>query len=283
MKRFLTKSALLAFRTVLNTQARVSPQAAGKLALDFFRTPRRGRLRSSDEEFLSKSQREVLMCGEIPIQTYHWEGSGPCVLLAHGWESNTVRWTSVIHRLRKKKYRIVALDAPAHGASGSKRFDAVLYAKAMRVVSENYQPDFILGHSVGGMAAVYYLAEHTAAWVKGLVIMASPVTLRIIFQGFQKIIGVNDQVMEALEQMFEAKYDQAKVDSFDLKLMAHKVPQPTAMLYADNDPIAPASEGQKLASAWPGAQFYEFSGAGHSLKGQDVLKTLDRILEAWKD
>ncbi len=283
MNRFFAKGALLALRTIWNIQARFAPLAAGKLALDFFRTPRRGRLRPTDEEFLSKAQREVLMSGEIPIQTYLWEGTGPCVLLAHGWESNTVRWTSIIHRLRKKHYRIVALDAPAHGASGSKRFDAVLYAKAIGVVSEKYRPDFILGHSAGGMAAVYYLADHAADWVKGLVIMASPVTLRIVFQGFQRIIGVNDRVMEALERRFEEKYQNATVDSFDLKLMAHKVKKLTAMMYADNDPVAPASEGRKLAAVWSGAQFHEFQGAGHSLKGQEVLKTLDRILEGWMD
>jgi pimeloyl-ACP methyl ester carboxylesterase len=283
MKRFFAKAARLALRTFLNVQARFAPLAAGKLALDFFRTPRRGRLRASDEEFLSKAQHEVLMCGEIPIQAYHWEGTGPSVLLAHGWESNTVRWTSVIHRFRKKHFRIIALDAPAHGASGSDRFDAVLYAKAIRVVSEKYQPDFILGHSVGGMAAVYYLAEHRADWVKGLLIMASPVTLRIVFQGFQRIMGVSDRVMEALERRFEEKYQNATVDSFDLKLMAHKVNQLTALMYADNDPIAPATEGRKLAATWTGAQFHEFQGAGHSLKGQEVLKTLDRILEGWMD
>ena len=70
----------------------------------------------------------------------------------HGWESNSGRWKNIIQRLQQEQYNIVALDAPAHGASGSSSFNAILYSKFITVVSKNFKPNFFIGHSVGGMA-----------------------------------------------------------------------------------------------------------------------------------
>jgi hypothetical protein len=50
--------------------------------------------------------------------------------------------------------------------------------------------------------------------------------------------------MDRLEQIFEATYENATVNSFDLKLMAYKVKKFSAMMNAYNAPVAPASEGK---------------------------------------
>ena len=56
----------------------------------------------------------------------------------------------------KKADNIVALDAPAHGTSGSKIFNAVLYSKFIEVVCKEFKPSILMGHSVGGMAISYF-------------------------------------------------------------------------------------------------------------------------------
>ena len=66
--------------------------------------------------------------------TYYWEGNNKTILLAHGWESNSFRWKNLITELQRYGYSIVALDAPAHGDSGSKMFNAILYSEFINML-----------------------------------------------------------------------------------------------------------------------------------------------------
>ncbi len=113
---------------LINVIGLFSKKSAARLALYLFTTPRRGRLTEKQYDFLGTSFREELTVNSIPVMTYRWLGKGKTILLAHGWESNAARWQYLIEPLRKLDYNIIALDAPAHGKSGSKRFNAVLYA-----------------------------------------------------------------------------------------------------------------------------------------------------------
>jgi uncharacterized protein (DUF305 family) len=52
MSPFLRKLAIALLRFQINTTALFSPIRAGRMALDIFRTPRKGRLRDQDRLFL---------------------------------------------------------------------------------------------------------------------------------------------------------------------------------------------------------------------------------------
>ena len=51
------------------------------------------------------------------LVAWRW-GEGPTVLLAHGFEGSPVQFGAVIDALVERGYAAVALDMPAHGASG---------------------------------------------------------------------------------------------------------------------------------------------------------------------
>ena len=110
---------------------------ASKLALKLFSKPRSGQLTSSANLFLESANKKTLFYNDTPIQTYHWKGDKETLLLAHGWESNTSRWRHKIETLHKEGYSIYALDGPAHGASGSDTFNAILYSEFINVVSQD--------------------------------------------------------------------------------------------------------------------------------------------------
>ncbi|MDN3678696.1 alpha/beta hydrolase [Flavobacterium paronense] len=55
---------------------------------------------------------------------------------------------------------IIAIDAPAHGLSDGKEFNAPKYAEYLHVLIQKYQPKIIIGHSIGGAAIAYYLNKY---------------------------------------------------------------------------------------------------------------------------
>jgi pimeloyl-ACP methyl ester carboxylesterase len=276
-KERLKQSAIAALGYSINVQALFAPLAAGKRAVEVFRTPLSGRLREHHQTLLRKAQYELIETKEYRIPTYLWDHTGPTVLLAHGWQSNAARWRSLIDRLRKNQYRIVALDAPGHGASPDKYFDALLYSKHLQVVVEKFQPAFIIGHSAGGMAAMYYLAENRPTFVKGVAVMAAPGSLYSVLKGFQKVLKLSDQVMQQMERAF-ALLGYSNLRDFDLAQFAARIDLPALLLYDHEDTIATVGDGREVAEHWQGSRFMAFAGHGHSMQHKEVYQALEQFL-----
>src|SRR5690554_2838895 len=145
------------------------PYAADK-AMYLFTTPRAGRINEEQSDFLHTAYQEELKYKHYPIMTYRWLGKKQTILLTHGWESNAARWKNLILDLKKKGFNVIALDAPAHGKSGGRAFDAMLYAEFINVVAQRFSPDVIIGHSVGGMASAYFQHKYQFDKLKKIVL-----------------------------------------------------------------------------------------------------------------
>ena len=80
-------------------------------------------------------------------------GSGPAVLLLHGWGSNLKSFTSLINLL-KAKYRVLALDYPGFGESDilKKSFTIDDYCDIVVEFLKNLEVKSVIlvGHSYGG-------------------------------------------------------------------------------------------------------------------------------------
>ena len=141
---------------ILNGVSYISPEYASKKALNLFATPRKGRVTDAEIPFLETAFKKEVKYQDLEIMTYRWPGKNKTILLAHGWESNTARWSFLIKELKTLDYNIVSIDAPAHGSSDGKQFNAVLYSECINAVVNTYKPEIIIGHSVGGMASVFF-------------------------------------------------------------------------------------------------------------------------------
>ena len=89
----------------------------------------------------------------IPL---HWSvsGRGPrTVMLIHGWTCDSTSWDAQVPALAKE-YRVIALDLPGHGRSGSPadgKFSMELFARAVEAVRSDAGADkvVLVGHSMG--------------------------------------------------------------------------------------------------------------------------------------
>src|SRR5690606_33580028 len=154
----------------INAISHMSTPFAVHLAFQLFSRPQR-KAKKMNVEFLNTSIQKELYFQDIRIMTYQWVGKKETILLVHGWESNTSRWKKLIERLKALDYNIIALDAPAHGHSGGKLFNAVLYSECIHTVAKETHPSIIIGHSVGGIATVISQHKYNFPSVKKLVLL----------------------------------------------------------------------------------------------------------------
>src|SRR5690606_37822905 len=61
-----------------------------------------------------------------------WGREGPLVLALHGWEGRAAQFRTLAARLVPMGYRVLALDAPAHGRSPGREADPVVFADALQ-------------------------------------------------------------------------------------------------------------------------------------------------------
>ncbi len=70
---------------------------------------------------------------------YSW-GDGPTVLLVHGWSGNAGQMAEFVAPLTRAGFRAVAIDLPAHGASGGGLSSVVHFARAIWAAAEHFGP-----------------------------------------------------------------------------------------------------------------------------------------------
>lgn len=257
----------------LNTLALLAPRRAGAIALALFSRPRSHKSRTHNAELLSQARQERLEINASHIRYYHWEGAGPRVLLAHGWESNASRWAPLIHALQEQGYDLIAPDAPAHGYSGGKIFNVRLYAEALYALQQHVHADILIGHSAGGMAAVYLLYNHREIKVQHLVLLAVPSELERLMDTFRRMTYMSDAVFAGMQEAFQHRYGWAMRD-FSLRRFIQECAVPGLLIHDREDPIAPYEEGLSIHQHWPGSRMITTVGLGHSLPGETVVSEI---------
>jgi predicted alpha/beta hydrolase family esterase len=274
IKKILTKS----LGTFVNTIAFFSKQKAGKKAYDIFCTPRLGRLNDKQIAFLKTATewKELSLNGE-KIQCYEWKGTGGKVLLAHGWESNAARWKNQILSLQKADFHVIALDAPAHGGSESSFFQAVKYADFIHRVITHYQPNFLVGHSVGGYASLYYLA-HFEHQIQKAVVLGAPSDLTIILNSYAAMLGYSQRVKNALFDYMQQQFGKP-VSYFKAADFAKKVTVQGLVINDKEDFVCAIEEGEAIATNWENAEFLVTEKLGHGYQGKKVYHAVRDFLK----
>jgi esterase/lipase len=262
----------------LNFMSLLHPALASKWALDLFSKPLKGRLKTPHPT-LEKAKKEVLYVHDnIPIQTYHWSGAKQTVLLVHGWESNSGRWKNMIQRLQHEDYNIVALDAPAHGASGSSSFNAILYSKFIAVVAKKFNPKILIGHSVGGMAISFFIKNSSYTKSEKIVFLGVPSGFPGILKNYTDLMGYNERISKGLERYIQKKFNQPS-SHFNTSHFINHINAKGLIIHDENDPVIPFSDALEIQSAFKNSKLITTKGLGHGLKGKQVIENIISFLE----
>ena len=227
----------------------------------------------------------------IPIH-FSAHGPGPrTVILVHGWTCDETSWTGQLP-LAVKPYRIVTVDLPGHGRSGSPRdgkFSMDLFARAVEAVRAELRADRVVlaGHSMGTPVVVQYARlypGHTAAlvFVDGVVSLGKDRGSRPDLQQYAGPAG-----RKYREQMIHGMFSAATTPDLQARIlqMMLATPEATAMgamdatfdpaiwkddvfampilaIYADKSGF---HDREAMKEHFPHLEYVEIPGTGHFL------------------
>ena len=255
-----------------------APKTAAKTAYNFFSHPRVQRLSTSDlPPILEAAEKQIFDFENHKIQTYIWSGSQETVLLIHGWESNAARWENMVHLLQKHHKNIIAIDAPAHGLSSGKSFDIPTYGKFITFISEKFQPQFIIAHSLGGASAVYSQGIFPSNSLRKMVLIAAPADQKVLFENYVKLLSLNNSVLVGIDNYFNERFGYS-LDAFSGKNFAKQITIPTLIIHDHRDTSVLYEESQKILSNLPNAIMHSTNGLDHSMQDDDLNEFIYNFL-----
>lgn len=265
----------------LNTISVLAPRFASKKALNLFATPRKGRYTNKQMQLIDSATLNTLEYEGLEIAVYYWTGNetAKTILLVHGWESNASRWHYLLEPLREEGYNIVAIDAPAHGKSGGKQFNAVLYSECINVVAQRFKPNVLIGHSVGGMASIFALYNHKMPFVKKLVSLGSPAHFTGVFLRYKKMMGYNNKIANGLDALVLERFNKP-VTYFSAADFVSTFNIEGLIIHDKNDAIIPYNDGALIAEKFKNSKFITTRDFGHKLIDDSITPKIIKFINS---
>ncbi|WP_264520834.1 alpha/beta fold hydrolase [Flavobacterium sp. N1994] len=262
----------------LNVLSYVNLEKAKNKAYQLFSQPRKGRLTKEHlPKTLQSATLETFQYDKDQFQTYIWKGNQEIILLAHGWESNASRWKKLLAYLKPLGKTIIAIDAPAHGLSDGKEFNAPKYAEFLNVLTQKYQPKTIIGHSIGGAAIAYYLNQYPNPNIEKVILLGAPSDFKIMSDNFIKLLSLNNRIKDSLEAYYLEKFN-IHIDDFSGHKFAAHFTQKTFVAHDIHDEVVLIDEGRKYASTLKKATYIETSHLGHSMHDADLYQKIIQFI-----
>ena len=188
-------------------------------------------------------------------------GSGPAVLLLHGWEGQASDMASFAHALLERGFSVFAMDLPAHGASSGSQTSIPQSAMALQAVAGVLPPlHAVIAHSVGSPVVVEALAAGMQA--QRMVLLSAPARYEDYARQYAMAAGLNaDETASMLSLLRESRG--IDVQQISLPARAARLAQPALFIHSADDRVVPIEDSIASAAAWPGARHMRVDGLGH--------------------
>ncbi|MCI1753847.1 MAG: alpha/beta hydrolase [Flavobacteriales bacterium] len=267
MKRFAKLIGLY-----LNGLALISKPLAGKQGFFIFCHPFSPGLKEHQADFLNTASRKVdLVFQNRTVKTYHWGTGQKRILFLHGWQSNSFHWKRFIEQFDHAEYTLIAIDAPAHGASEGKVMNIPIYVELVaQLLADVGGVHAIIGHSMGGFAAMHYLHERPNEVHPPMAVIAAPGHAEDFFLYFRDLVGISRRAEGAMRVFFHQRTGH-EVDYYDSKKYGPHLNGPGLVIHDEGDLEVPVHYAQTLHHAWPNSKLHITRNAGHRMKSTDVV------------
>lgn len=262
----------------INLISFLHPKKANELTYEYFSHPREGKLdKEKLPQFLHETFTESIEIGHHRFPVYIWEGNQTKILLVHGWESNASRWENFLPYLKKSGCTIIAIDAPAHGLASGKEFSIPQYAEFIHKTVEKYDPQYLIGHSIGGKTCLYYKYLYPNDNIEKMVVLGAPSDFKILLRNYINILSLNSKLASNLEKNYIDRYKQ-RLEDFSSKKFVSNIKTKGLIAHDIDDTVVSINEGKKIAKAWKDATFIETKGLGHSMHDDVLYKNIYSFL-----
>ncbi len=219
---------------------------------------------------------------------YTDQGTGPVVLMLHGWGDNLHTFDPLLQYI--SKYRVVRLDLPGFGNSlrSEDTWGVVEYARFVQSFIKKLQidPQVVVGHSFGGRVIIKGVGVGIFAPQKIVLIASAGVARKttiksLVLRLFAKIgkaltlippLSIyRQQLRKKLYGAIGSDYFAAgamrdvflKVVREDLVHYARQIRVPTLLIWGSEDTATPLTEGETIRDAIRQSELEVIQGATH--------------------
>jgi predicted alpha/beta hydrolase family esterase len=256
----------------LRVLGKAAPSVASRVAETLFTTPRRYSTPDREREAMKDATPFAIPFEGMNIRAWRW-GSGPIVLLAHGWEGRGSQMSPFAAPIVAGGMSVVTYDGPAHGRSSGSRTTLPQFAAALRTVADFVGPvEAIIAHSFGCAATT--LAIHDGLHVERVVFVAPPVDPGTYTRRFGEFFGLDDRIVEGMKARIERRFHRKWTD-FSVAKMAANMTAPLLVIHDRDDDEIHLHEAEKIVGCWPASELVVTEGLGHRriLRDESVTRT----------
>lgn len=273
MKKDKTPTLLKIVRWVFPKLEAIAPFLAHRYFVKIFFTPLKYQVPEKEKEILAKASLFTVTAAGLRIQCYSW-GSGPVILLLHGWAGRASQFRKFIEGFTGTGYRVVGFDGPAHGRSEGKKTNILEFEETLRKVYEEVGvPEGIIAHSFGGAAVLF--AAMKGLRVKKLINVASPTIGDEIINTYLRAVNGSPETGRFFKNWMKARFGKTFDEFTSLHFVQHLEQEIGLLLVHDeNDKEVFLDHALQLKKVYPKAELFVTKGLGHTriLKDEAVIR-----------
>jgi pimeloyl-ACP methyl ester carboxylesterase len=206
------------------------------------------------------------------LQAWRFGGSGPAVLLVHGWGGRGGQLGAFVGPLCAAGFSVVTFDGPAHGRSTGRTSSAVQHAVAVRAVADAIGGvSGAVAHSMGAASAALALRD---GWpVEALVLVAPPRSPKPWFDALADELALPEALRRDVNGRFVRNLG-VGLEDLDLVKAAPALKAKALVVHDASDKEIAFRDGAAVAEQWPGAELYRTEGLGHRriLRAETVVE-----------
>lgn len=214
----------------------------------------------------------------ITLYADHSAGSGPYVLLVHGWGGHAGQMLPLAAAMRAQGLRPILIELPAHGRSQGTQSNLPQFARAIEYVAAKLTQDgkplhAVVAHSLAANASAYAASRGLAA--DRMVLIAPPASPFEYTKLFAKVFRLSEFTRAAMQQRIEAN-EAILMRQFEASAVGPRIAQTVLVVHDSKDSINPFADGLAYQQMIAGAKMIRTEGLGHRhiLKDENTVRQI---------
>jgi len=195
--------------------------------------------------------------------SYWSAGTGPAILLVHGWASCGNQLANIAQAFLDKGYKIIWFDAPAHGQSTgwqTSLFECAEVICEMQKLEGDFEA--IVAHSFGVPCSLF--AMNKGLLTKKLIAISTPATATGLIDKFCKIIKANKRTHQSMSRRIEKFIGSLSMREIGAENMARDIAQKCLVIHDKHDRMIRYKEGQAVQKNLKYSSFMLTERLGHN-------------------
>lgn len=256
--------ALKYIRTKFKLLASISKKKAAEKAFDLFCTPQRRQKKKLPKIFEEAEKLELKIDGR-KVCGWRWNHRADRkVLIVHGFESSVTNFDRYVKPLMRKRYEVLAFDAPAHGRSGGKKITAPLFKETILEICRQFGPvQSFMAHSFGGLSLCLAIEEMAHSEDYRIVLIAPATETTTAIDTFFRFLQLGPPIRHEFEKIIIRKGGK-KPGWYSIRRALNKIKAKVLWFHDEDDDTTPIEDVEKVKMEnFPNVSFVITKGLGH--------------------